>query len=290
MRAAQLGGIHGARGGRSGAGAGARKVMGAYGALVQRALTEVQSTAQLLLVKHRMLEPTPPSAEVLSSALGDGQLQRRVLRLRRVLQVAPLVVAVCDEDEGGDAEDADEDEGSTWTGDARDARGPGDESARAAVGRGACAPSPLGSPLSCWPAMQLGGSGGGGGSSTTGHGGHHGGRGGHGQFPEEASPWSGERAGARAAVVDASATPPGEQGLLACAKGAAGAAAVTPSRRAGIHVVMACAKFDRACAGRMGQVGARFVVFPPWVEHPIEQADGTSVLTIMATHAEALPW
>ena len=55
-------------------------------------------------------------------------------------------------------------------------------------------------------------------------------------------------------------------------------------------VERAARKFDRACAGRMGQVGARFVVFPPWVEHPIEQADGTSVLTIMATHAEALPW
>ena len=42
------------------------------------------------------------------------------------------------------------------------------------------------------------------------------------------------------------------------------------------------AKFERACGG-----GQRFVIFGPWIER---QEPGLQQLTIIAMHAEAMPY
>lgn len=72
-----------------------------------------------------------------------------------------------------------------------------------------------------------------------------------------------------------------------------GGASTTPHARLGLHqivrLIMARPKFDRACGGQYGG-GARFVLFSPWVDSYIPQeAGGEPQLTILATHAEALP-
>lgn len=95
LHTSQLGPAAGSRGG---AGAGGRRAAGTHGTLVQRAQAEVQSAAQVLLVKHRILGPVPPTTEALLAALADAELSQCVLRLCRVHHAAPLVIAECEID------------------------------------------------------------------------------------------------------------------------------------------------------------------------------------------------
>jgi hypothetical protein len=99
LRNSQLGETTGVRAGRT---AGIRRTTGVHSALVQRAASEVSAVEQLLLVKHRILGPTPPTKEALRAALADDELRHRILRLRRVHVTAPLVIAECDDGDSGD--------------------------------------------------------------------------------------------------------------------------------------------------------------------------------------------
>ena len=81
---------------------------------MQRAASEVASTEQWLLVKHKVLGPTPPSAEALRAALRDLELRHRVMRVRYMLGRAPLTVVECeDEAEGVEAEDDEQEAAGT---------------------------------------------------------------------------------------------------------------------------------------------------------------------------------
>ena len=70
--------------------------LGAYGTHVQRAATEASTAAQVMLVRHRILGPAPPTVEALRAALSDPELRHLVLRLREVHSTSPLVVATCE--------------------------------------------------------------------------------------------------------------------------------------------------------------------------------------------------
>lgn len=248
LRTSQLGGASGVRAGRSGGTAAARRASGVHGALVERALGEVRSAEQILHVKYRLLGPTPPTASALRSALADTELNHRVLCLRRVLQMAPLVVIRCEDDDGDGLGIEDEREGGVRQ-----------------------ASSALRSPLarSVYPPLTQ--------AATTSGGGQ--------QFGDEASPWDAVLSGREVVGNLGGGGSGGGSGVAD--RGGSGEGG---GRRSEIQVVISRPKYERACAGQQGQVGARFVVFPPWVEHPVKQSDGSTLLTIMATHVEALPF
>ena len=71
-----------------------RKLAGPISQLVHRAASEAASEAQLLLVKHGVRGPAPPTPAALRSAMSS--VRHRVLRLSHVRSTAPLVIAECE--------------------------------------------------------------------------------------------------------------------------------------------------------------------------------------------------
>ncbi len=120
LSAAQLGDATGARQGRGGGAGGGRRAVGKISAMVQRAASEVASTEQLLLVKHKILGPTPPSEEALRSALRDPELRHRILLISQMVGSAPLVTLECVDDDDDAVQDGGNDD---HLGDAPGSRG-----------------------------------------------------------------------------------------------------------------------------------------------------------------------
>ena len=92
LKASQLGEATGA----GGTGRSSWRRAGTYGMLMRRLAAEVASEAQLMLVRHRILGPSPPAPDALRSAIADAELPHLILVTTEVHSVAPLAILTCD--------------------------------------------------------------------------------------------------------------------------------------------------------------------------------------------------